>query len=93
MFESIQAGKPIEVDELPTLADALGGGIGLDNDFTFEIVRTLIDELILVSVNRKSHRQSVTPIGRKSKSSKVPVPLGFPHYWRTNSFPKDRLWL
>ena len=49
MFESIQAGEPIEVDELPTLADALGGGIGLDNDFTFEIVRTLIDELILVS--------------------------------------------
>ena len=49
MFESIQAGKPIEVDEMPTLADALGGGIGLDNDFTFEIVRTLVDDLILVS--------------------------------------------
>ncbi len=49
MYESIQAGKPIEVEELPSLADALGGGIGLDNDFTFDAVQTLVDELILVS--------------------------------------------
>ncbi|MDE0308588.1 MAG: hydroxyectoine utilization dehydratase EutB [Acidiferrobacterales bacterium] len=49
MYESIKAGKPIEVEELPSLADALGGGIGLDNHFTFEAVQTLVDELILVS--------------------------------------------
>lgn len=49
MHDSIHAGKPIEVDELPTLADALGGGIGLDNSFTFDIVRSMVDEMILVS--------------------------------------------
>jgi len=49
MIESQRAGKPIEVDELPTLADSLGGGIGLDNRWTFNIVRELVDELILLS--------------------------------------------
>ena len=37
------------VAELPTLADALGGGIGLDNRYTFAMVRDLVDELHLVS--------------------------------------------
>jgi threonine dehydratase len=49
MFESQQAGKPILVEELPTLADALGGGIGLDNRHTFALVRDLVDDLILVN--------------------------------------------
>ncbi len=49
MYESVQAGKPIEVGEYPSLADALGGGIGLDNSFTYDIVRTLVDDLILIS--------------------------------------------
>lgn len=44
-----QAGKPIPVEELPTLADSLGGGIGLDNQFTFEMTRDLVDDLVLVS--------------------------------------------
>jgi len=49
MIESQRAGKPIEVTELPTLADSLGGGIGLDNRWTFNIVRELVDDLILLS--------------------------------------------
>jgi threonine dehydratase len=49
MYESQQAGKPVPVAELPTLADALGGGIGLDNRYTFAMVRELVDELHLVS--------------------------------------------
>lgn len=49
MFESIAAGKPIVVEELATLADALGGGIGLDNHYTFQMVRDLVDEMVLVS--------------------------------------------
>ncbi len=49
MIESQRAGKPIFVEELPTLADALGGGIGLDNHYTFEMVRDLADELITVT--------------------------------------------
>ena len=49
MVESQRAGKPIPVAELATLADALGGGIGLDNRYTFAMVRELVDELHLVS--------------------------------------------
>lgn len=49
MFESQKSGKPVVVEELPTLADSLGGGIGIDNRYTFNMVRNLVDELILVS--------------------------------------------
>ena len=49
MVESQRAGKPVPVAELATLADALGGGIGLDNRYTFAMVRELVDELHLVS--------------------------------------------
>ncbi len=49
MIESQKSGKPVEVDELPTLADSLGGGIGLDNRWTFNIVRDLVDDLVLLS--------------------------------------------
>jgi threonine dehydratase len=49
MYESQLAGKPILVTELPTLADSLGGGVGLDNRHTFAMVRDLVDELLLVS--------------------------------------------
>lgn len=49
MVESQRAGRPLPVKELPTLADALGGGIGLDNRYTFAMVRDLVDETHLVS--------------------------------------------
>ena len=49
MYESVQAGHPVEVEEGPSLADSLGGGIGLDNRHTFELVRTLVDDYVLVS--------------------------------------------
>ena len=49
MHESLQTGKPVEVEEVPTLADALGGGIGLDNQYTFEMVRTLVSDTVLVN--------------------------------------------
>jgi threonine dehydratase len=48
MYQSQKAGRPVQVEELPTLADALGGGIGLDNRYTFVMVRDLVDELLLV---------------------------------------------
>jgi threonine dehydratase len=48
MHESLAAGRPVPVEELPTLADSLGGGIGLDNRHTFAMVRDLVDEIILV---------------------------------------------
>jgi len=49
MQASLAAGRPIEIEELPTLADSLGGGIGLDNAHTFEMARALVDEVVLVS--------------------------------------------
>jgi len=49
MKASLDAGHPVQVEELPTLADSLGGGIGLANRFTFAMVRDLLDEVILVS--------------------------------------------
>lgn len=49
MIESQRVGHPVEVQELPTLADSLGGGIGLDNELTFSMVRDYVDELILLS--------------------------------------------
>ena len=49
MYECQKAGKPIFVEELATLADSLGGGIGLDNRLTFAMTRDLVDDLALVS--------------------------------------------
>ncbi len=49
MKASLDAGKPVLVEELPTLADSLGGGVGLDNRLTFAMCRDLLDEVILLS--------------------------------------------
>jgi threonine dehydratase len=49
MQASLSAGKPVAVTEEPTLADSLGGGIGLDNRWTFALCRALVDEVILLS--------------------------------------------
>lgn len=49
MYQSLQAGKPVQVPESVSLADSLGGGIGLDNKYTFSMVKNLVDDVILVS--------------------------------------------
>ena len=49
MAASLAAGHPVEVQECPTLADSLGGGIGLDNRLTFRMVSNLMDDLILLT--------------------------------------------
>ena len=49
MYECLKAGKPVLVEEKATLADSLGGGIGLDNAYTFEMTKALVDEVVLVS--------------------------------------------
>lgn len=48
MHASVAAGRPVPVEELPTLADSLGGGIGLDNRYTFALVRALVDDIVLL---------------------------------------------
>ena len=48
MKASLEAGRPVACEELPTLADSLGGGIGLDNRITFAMCRDLLDDLVLL---------------------------------------------
>jgi len=49
MIESLRAGQPVQVPEQKSLADSLGGGIGLNNRWSFEIVRALGDDFVLLS--------------------------------------------
>ncbi|SHG77303.1 hydroxyectoine utilization dehydratase EutB [Ornithinibacillus halophilus] len=49
MAESLVAGQPVVLPEEDTLADSLLGGIGLDNQYTFQMVRDLLDDMIHVS--------------------------------------------
>jgi threonine dehydratase len=49
MARSLAAGHPVAVEELPTLADSLGGGVGLRNRHTFAMVRDLMDDLVLLT--------------------------------------------
>ena len=48
MQASLLAGHPVAVEEEPTLADSLGGGIGLENRYTFAMVRDLLDGVVLL---------------------------------------------
>jgi threonine dehydratase len=49
MFHSLTVGRPIEMEEEETLADALAGGIGLDNQHTFGMIQAYVDETLLVT--------------------------------------------
>jgi len=49
MYLSLQAGAPMPVVEEPSLADSLLGGIGLENRYTFPLIRDLVDEVVLLS--------------------------------------------
>ena len=49
MHASLQAGRPVEVEEVESLADSLGGGIGLSNAHTFALCRDNLDDTLLVS--------------------------------------------
>jgi len=49
MKASLDAGHPVEVEEVESLADSLGGGIGLANEVTFQMCHALLDDVILLS--------------------------------------------
>lgn len=49
MVHSLAAGRPIALPEEETLADALAGGIGLENRYTFRLVQQWMDDAVLVS--------------------------------------------
>ncbi|WP_327284418.1 hydroxyectoine utilization dehydratase EutB [Ruegeria halocynthiae] len=59
MYESIRAGKPVEVSEYSSLADSLGGGIGLQNRLSFPICRDLLDDTVLVTEDEIRHAMQV----------------------------------
>ena len=49
MVESLKAGKIIEINEQPTLADALAGGLNKDNTYTFKMIQKYVDDTVLVT--------------------------------------------
>lgn len=49
MHAAIAAGEPVAVREEETLADSLGGGIGLANRVTFALCRNLLDGVVLLT--------------------------------------------
>lgn len=49
MVRCLEAGKLVDVDEPHSLADALGGSVGLANKYTYPIVRDFMDRYVLVS--------------------------------------------
>jgi len=55
MHASLAAGKPVEVEEVASLADSLGGGIGADNRYTLDLCQRYVDDLLLVSEEEIYH--------------------------------------
>lgn len=49
MHRSLLEGRPVDLPEEKTIASALSGGIGMANRFSFELVREVVDEHIVVS--------------------------------------------
>lgn len=49
MHASLKAGRPVQIEELETLADSLGGGIGLDNRYTHRLAAILLDDVVLLT--------------------------------------------
>ncbi|TLS36148.1 hydroxyectoine utilization dehydratase EutB [Pseudalkalibacillus caeni] len=49
MHESIKAERPVVIKEESTLADSLLGGIGLENEYTFQMVKRYMDEIVLLT--------------------------------------------
>ena len=50
---------PVEVEEVASLADSLGGGIGMANRLTFAMCRDLLDEVVLVTEDEIYHAMQV----------------------------------
>jgi threonine dehydratase len=49
MMESVRAGRPVELPEQDTLANALAGGIGLDNEHSFRLVSEFVRDHVSVT--------------------------------------------
>jgi threonine dehydratase len=49
MYHSLKAGEPIRMEQQDSLADALLGGIGLENRYSFRMIQRYVDDFVLVS--------------------------------------------
>ena len=49
MVESLKAGRPVQVQEKPSIADSLLGGIGFDNQYTLPMLQQFVDDHVLIS--------------------------------------------
>jgi len=49
MYHSLKASAPIRMEQEESLADALVGGIGLENRYSFRMVQEYVDDFVLVS--------------------------------------------
>jgi len=49
MHAAFAAGRPVPVEEVESLADSLGGGLGDPNRLTYALCRALLDDILLVS--------------------------------------------
>lgn len=49
MVESLRAGRLVQIVEEATIADALAGGLGLENAYTFNMIQKYVDDTVLVS--------------------------------------------
>ena len=69
MYESLKKGKPVDVEELETLADCLGGSIGLNNKYTFNIAKKTIDDFVLIDEDKiaKGIKYNFEKINKSSK--------------------------
>jgi threonine dehydratase len=70
MHAAFAAGKPVMIREEETLADSLGGGIGLSNRLTFALCRDLLDDIVLLTedeiadgIRHAAHEESLTVEG------------------------------
>ncbi|GIT03268.1 MAG: hypothetical protein CM1200mP28_05270 [Deltaproteobacteria bacterium] len=89
MVLSLEAGKPVEVEEEESLADSLGGGIGLENRYTLSLVQELVDETLLVA-KMKLGRQYNTFLKRRGWFSKAAQQSGLQPCWQKSWRFKDR---
>ncbi len=65
MVRSIEAGRPRSLADRPTIASALSGGIGCPNRYTFEAVRSLVAEHVVVE--ERQIREAVRTLFRKCR--------------------------
>lgn len=59
MHASLAAGRPVEVEEVPSLADSLGGGIGMENRLSFPLCQEYLDDTVLVTEDEIYHAMQV----------------------------------